>query len=62
MPIGIQWVTHLVPARYFVAIVQTIFLAGDVWSIFFVNCGWLALMAAVFFVIIRKKSHKRLRI
>ena len=62
MPIGIQWVTHLVPARYFVAIVQTIFLAGDVWPIFYINCGWLILMAAVFFVIIRKKSHKRLRI
>ena len=62
MPMGIQWVTHLVPARYFVAIVQTIFLAGDVWPIFFINCGWLALMAIVFFIIIRKKSHKRLRI
>jgi ABC-2 type transport system permease protein len=62
MPIVIQWLTHLVPARYFVAILQTIFLAGDVWSIFFINCGWLALMAMFFFVIIRKKSHKRLRI
>ncbi len=62
MPLGIQWLTHLVPARYFVAILQTIFLAGDVWSIFFINCGWLTLMAAFFFIIIRKKSHKRLRI
>ncbi|MEH6569564.1 MAG: ABC transporter permease [Halioglobus sp.] len=32
MPVAIQWVTHIVPARYFVASLQTIFLAGDVWS------------------------------
>jgi ABC-2 type transport system permease protein len=61
MPVVIRWVTHIVPATYFVAIVQTIFLAGDVWPIFFINCGWLVVMAAVFFLIIRKKSHKRLR-
>ena len=62
MPVVIRWVTHFVPATYFVAIVQTIFLAGDVWPIFFINCGWLVVMAAVFFLIIRKKSHKRLRV
>ncbi len=62
MPIIIRWLTHLVPARYFVAILQTIFLAGDVWPIFFLNCGWLILMAVFLFLIIRKKSHKRLRV
>ncbi|HEB68804.1 MAG TPA: ABC transporter permease [Desulfobulbus sp.] len=61
MPVAIQWLTHLVPARYFVAILQTIFLAGDVWPIFIVNSAWLACMAIVFFLIIRKKSNKRLR-
>ncbi len=60
MPALIQAVTRIVPATYFVAILQSIFLAGNIWSIFFVNCGWLALMCTVLLVIIRKKSHKRL--
>jgi len=61
MPIVIQWLTHLVPARYFVAILQTLFLAGDVRPIFLINSAWLVLMALVLFRIIRKKSNKRLR-
>lgn len=61
MPLIIQWLTHLVPARYFVAILQTLFLAGDIWPIFVINSAWLALMAFIFFRIIRKKSNKRLR-
>ena len=61
MPVPIQWLTHLVPARYFVAILQTLFLAGDIWPIFLVNAAWLAGMALVFFLIIRRKSNKRLR-
>jgi len=61
MPVVIQWLTHLVPARYFVAILQTLFLAGDIWPIFLVNSAWLVLMALIFFRIIRKKSNKRLR-
>ncbi len=61
MPVVIQWLTHLVPARYFVAILQTLFLAGDIWPIVLVNSAWLGLMALVFFGIIRRKSNKRLR-
>jgi ABC-2 type transport system permease protein len=61
MPVIIQWLTHLVPARFFVAILQTIFLAGDVWPIFLINSSWLAAMAIFFFLIISRKSNKRLR-
>ncbi|MFK8048454.1 MAG: ABC transporter permease [Halioglobus sp.] len=32
MPVLIQWVTQMVPARHFVASLQSVFLAGDVWS------------------------------
>jgi ABC-2 type transport system permease protein len=31
MPELVQWITLLVPARYFVASLQTVFLAGDLW-------------------------------
>lgn len=32
MPTLVQWITTIVPARYFVASLQTVFLAGDLWS------------------------------
>ncbi len=60
MPMVIQWLTHLVAARYFVSILQNIFLAGDIWPIFFSNCLWLVAMGTAFIVIIRKKARKRL--
>ncbi len=61
MPAVIQGITFLVPARYFVAILQTGFLAGDIWPIFIVNSIALMIMAVFFLLIIRKKSHKRLQ-
>ena len=61
MPALIQGITFIVPARYFVAILQTLFLAGDIWPIFIFNSILLAIMAAFFLLIIWKKSHKRLK-
>ena len=60
MPEPIRIITHLVPARYFVAILQSLFLAGDIWSVVLPNLGALALMAFVLFVLIRRRAHKRL--
>src|SRR5512146_1452462 len=33
MPGIVQVITHVVAARYFVAILQSLFLAGDLWSV-----------------------------
>ena len=60
MPPGVQAITHLIVARYFVAIVQTVFLAGDVWSVILPNALALAGMAALFLGITWRKSRKRL--
>lgn len=60
MPPVIQGLTHVVAARYFVAILQSIFLAGNVWSVLLPNAAALMAMAAVFLGITRRKSRKRL--
>jgi ABC-2 type transport system permease protein len=60
MPWPVQLITHLVPARYFVAILQSLFLAGDIWPVLLANLGALAIMLLVFFALVRRKSHKRL--
>jgi len=60
MPAVVQAITQLFAARYFVAIVTTLFLAGDVWSVIVPNTLVLALMAAVFLGLTRFKTRKRL--
>lgn len=46
MPRWLQIVTFAVPARYLVSILQTLFLAGDVWPVLVPNLFCLALSAA----------------
>ncbi len=60
MPQAIQIITHIVPARYYVAILQTLFLAGDIWPIILGNSAALVLMMLIFLGIARRKMHKRL--
>ncbi|MCF7983204.1 MAG: ABC transporter permease [Thiohalocapsa sp.] len=60
MPVAVQAITHLVAARYFVAILQTLFLAGDVWSVILPNAAALVLMAAFFLGLSRRRLHKRI--
>jgi ABC-2 type transport system permease protein len=60
MPEPIQVITHIIPARYFVAILQTLFLAGDIWPIVLANSAALAVMMVVFLGLARRKMHKRL--
>ena len=60
MPTIIQGITHIVAARYFVAILQTVFMAGDIGSIIIPNSLALLLMAMILFTLIRIKSKKRL--
>jgi ABC-2 type transport system permease protein len=47
MPHWLQFVTYFVPARYLVSILQTLFLAGDVWPVILPNLAGLAAAAAV---------------
>jgi ABC-2 type transport system permease protein len=60
MPRIVQWLTHVLAASYFVAILQTVFLAGNVWSVILPNSLALLLMAAFFLGVSRRKLRKRL--
>jgi ABC-2 type transport system permease protein len=60
MPAPIQFITHVVPARYFVAILQTLFAAGDIWPVILSNTAALMLMMVVFLGLARRKTRKRL--
>ncbi len=60
MPAAIQVITHIVPARYFVAILQTLFAAGNIWPVILANSAALLLMMVIFLGVARRKSRKRL--
>ncbi len=60
MPEPIRLFTYLVAARYFVAILQSVFLAGDVWSVILPNAAALVAMAAIFLGLARLVTRKRL--
>ena len=60
MPAGVRYVTYFVPARYFVALLQTLFLAGDVWEVILPNAGILAGMAVFLMILARHVTRKKL--
>ncbi len=53
-------ITYALPARYFVTLLQTVFLAGDVWSVILPNAAVLAGMAAVLLLLTRATMRKKL--
>lgn len=60
MPIVIQWVTYLIPARYFVSSLQTLFLAGDIYVVLLTNFLLLATTAIIFIGLTALKTRRRL--
>jgi len=60
MPVPIQNLTRIIPARYFVTCLQTIFLAGDIRSVLLSNTAALAIIATVLMVLVARKTNKRL--
>ena len=47
MPVAVRLITYVLPARYYVALLQTVFLAGDVWSVIVPNARCWPVMAVV---------------
>jgi ABC-2 type transport system permease protein len=60
MPAMVRLVTYVLPARYYVTLLQTIFLAGDVWAVILPNVGVLAAMAVVLLFLTRRAIQKKL--
>ena len=60
MPVFIQAITWLVPARYYVDFLQTVFLVGNVWSNIFWNLSILLLFTVVLMAMAVWKNPKSL--
>jgi len=60
MPDVVQAVTYIIAARYYVSILQSVFLAGDVWVVIWPNAIALVLMSFVFLALVRRSMRKGL--
>ena len=60
MPRIIQIITFIVPARYLVPSLQTVFLAGDVWPLFARSIGVMLLIGLILFAIAARNTRKRI--
>lgn len=60
MPAVIRGVTYVVPARYFVSAMQTLFQAGNVWPVLVKSMVFLAAASVLFIGLTALKTRRRL--
>jgi len=60
MPKWIQYLTYIIPSRYFVQSLQTLFLVGNIWPLLISNIIPMLLIGVIFFTIAKIKTVKRL--
>jgi ABC-2 type transport system permease protein len=60
LPVFVQLITFLLPARYYVTLLQTIFLVGDVWAVILPNAAVLAAMMILLLSLARRATRKEL--
>jgi pyoluteorin transport system permease protein len=61
MPAAVRMITYVLPARYYVALLQTVFLGGNVWSVIVPNTLVLAAMVVILGLASRLVMHKSLQ-
>jgi drug efflux transport system permease protein len=59
MPLPIRLITYLVPARYLIPQLETVFLAGDDWGLYLPNMAVLLGFGVVFFAIVVRVTRRR---
>jgi ABC-2 type transport system permease protein len=60
MPMWIQWLTYVIPAKYFVQSLQSLFLVGNVWKLIVYDMIPIVGIGLIFFLIACRKTVKRL--
>jgi len=60
MPNWVQTLTRILPARYFVTSLRTVFLAGDIWSVLIPTYTGMILIALALYFMVSRQTIKRL--
>ncbi len=60
MPVFFQWLTRILPPRYFITFIESEFMAGTVWEIVIINSVFLTVLGLILFAAVYKKTDMRL--
>jgi len=60
MPIALQWITRILPARYYVSVLKKIFLKGTSMPMLYADLIPLVVFALVLALVATRSFHKRL--
>jgi ABC-2 type transport system permease protein len=60
MPVPLQWITRILPARYYVSVLKKIFLKGSPASLLYADLVPLAIFTFVLALLATRSFHKRL--
>ncbi len=60
MPVFFQYLTMILPPRYFVTFIESEFMAGTIWEIVLINSVFLAILGSILFMGVCKKTQMRL--
>lgn len=60
MPKIIQAITYIVPARYVIPPLQTVFMVGDLWGLFLRNIAVMLGFGALFFLLAMRATRRRI--
>ena len=60
VPMAVRIISHLLPATYYVDVLRTVFLAGNVWSVILADCAALTVTAGLLLTVAVKITRKRL--
>lgn len=60
MPKAVQWVTYLIPARYFNTIINNLYMAGNIWEILIPQSLFLFIFGLIVFVFVYRITKERL--
>ncbi len=60
MPQPIQWLSTIIPAKYFVSCIQSEFMVGTINEIVVPNCIFLGIFGLILFIAVYKKTQMRL--
>lgn len=60
MPLVVQWITRIIPARYYVSVLKKIFLKGTPTALLYTDLVPLAIFSALLALLATRSFHKRL--
>lgn len=60
MPTWIQYISYVIPAKYLLPCLQTVFLTGDIWPLFLKNIAIMLGVGLAIFILSAKTTRKRL--